>query len=660
MKLKLILSAVLALVVLSVFAAAATVTISPSTPYTDDSLVATVSGSTASYNFYWYKNGAQYSKTTARQATVPASATEPGQVWKVKAFVPSSGYLPEMYVGESQVTIQDTIVVVVPPQCSDYKDNDYDGLVDMADSGCSSPVDNDEYNPPAPKACEDEIDNDTDGLTDMADPGCTSPTDNDEYNPPAAKNACEDGIDNDGDSLVDLADPGCTSPTDNDETNPVVQPQCNDGLDNDGDSLVDLADPGCTSPTDNDETDPVVPKCKDGIDNDADGLIDMADPGCENPDDNDETDPPAECEIEKVWANGFLLTDTSREIELGETVKLDIRLSCAVESKRELRLVASIYSGEYDDIQADTGLFIVKPGLTYFKTLTLNIPEVLDTKDNKLRLRLIDNQMALKSQYLIYLKEQRHNVVVTDVLANEAKAGSPLFIKVRAENQGYKAEEDIKVTAKFLGMTASTYINELEPFGEDGDTDTANVYMVIPANTADGSYELEVTLSYGKETLTSKKTIKVAGKATITQLDGMTLVTIGKLPTVMVTGEKTEMKIMLVNLADASNAYTIELVGAEWADVTKEQLVAVEAGQTVETKITFMPNEKGDKEITVLVKDGDLVIDEYTTKVKVEGPLRAYVVAIGGIGVLLLLAALFIVIKSVTRKDKEEQEASFY
>jgi hypothetical protein len=36
------------------------------------------------------------------------------------------------------------------PACSDLADNDGDGLIDLQDPGCSSPVDGDEYNPPAP------------------------------------------------------------------------------------------------------------------------------------------------------------------------------------------------------------------------------------------------------------------------------------------------------------------------------------------------------------------------------------------------------------------------------------------------------------------------------------------------------------------------------
>src|SRR5688572_21585510 len=86
----------------------------------------------------------------------------------------------------------------------------------------------DEYNAAAQFAqCEDGVDNDGDGLVDLNDPGCTTPLDDDERN--AAE--CGDGSDNDGDGLADYGqDPDCESAAD-----PSEQPQCSDGVDNDGD-----------------------------------------------------------------------------------------------------------------------------------------------------------------------------------------------------------------------------------------------------------------------------------------------------------------------------------------------------------------------------------------------------------------------------------------
>jgi len=70
-------------------------------------------------------------------------------------------------------------------------------------------------------ACFDRRDNDFDGLVDMADPGCSSRYDDDESDDVGLlrKRACEDGIDNDRDGWIDFPeDPGCLYPGDDDES----------------------------------------------------------------------------------------------------------------------------------------------------------------------------------------------------------------------------------------------------------------------------------------------------------------------------------------------------------------------------------------------------------------------------------------------------------
>jgi hypothetical protein len=73
-------------------------------------------------------------------------------------------------------------------QCNDNIDNDGDGRIDLADSGCSSSTDNDETNAAATYQCNDGIDNDNDGRIDLADSGCSSSTDNSEYVAPVQSN----------------------------------------------------------------------------------------------------------------------------------------------------------------------------------------------------------------------------------------------------------------------------------------------------------------------------------------------------------------------------------------------------------------------------------------------------------------------------------------
>lgn len=107
-----------------------------------------------------------------------------------------------------------------------------------------------------PPQCSDERDNDGDGLIDFPkDPGCASPQDDDESDSGPTPPECSDGVNNDGaeDAWVDYPDdPGCESRADDSESpNPV---ECSDGRDNDGDGRSDYpGDTGCTSPTDDDE-----------------------------------------------------------------------------------------------------------------------------------------------------------------------------------------------------------------------------------------------------------------------------------------------------------------------------------------------------------------------------------------------------------------------
>src|SRR5918996_4853467 len=50
--------------------------------------------------------------------------------------------------GDLTVTVPGTGGGNVLPQCVDLSDNDGDGAVDLADPGCSGPLDTDEYNAP--------------------------------------------------------------------------------------------------------------------------------------------------------------------------------------------------------------------------------------------------------------------------------------------------------------------------------------------------------------------------------------------------------------------------------------------------------------------------------------------------------------------------------
>ena len=95
--------------------------------------------------------------------------------------------------------------------CADGRDNDGNGRTDFPDDpGCAYAADPIEGGVPEPSArCSDGADNDLDGLIDGADTGCADPADDDESDD-VGENDCFDGVDNDEDGRTDWPDdPGC-------------------------------------------------------------------------------------------------------------------------------------------------------------------------------------------------------------------------------------------------------------------------------------------------------------------------------------------------------------------------------------------------------------------------------------------------------------------
>lgn len=115
-----------------------------------------------------------------------------------------------------------------------------------------------------PRLCSDGLDDDFDGLVDLADPGCSGPDDYTENDPSLP---CDDNLNNDGDFFFDVEqDPGCK-----DAWFPLENPACQDKIDNDGAvgidfdggnsanggrGALDLPDPHCTVPWKNKEVGP--------------------------------------------------------------------------------------------------------------------------------------------------------------------------------------------------------------------------------------------------------------------------------------------------------------------------------------------------------------------------------------------------------------------
>ncbi len=249
-------------------------------------------------------------------------------------------------VGPSIAGINFGITII--RQCEDGVDNDSDGVIDSADSGChtdGNPNNPGSYTPgkdselPRGTECSDNIDNDGDGLIDGGDPECQNPPGTWDPNIPSESPppTCTGNLISNPSTLQpggtsDLNIGGCDDvedppdeedpppfdwdpPVDDNPTDEGTS-ECSDVIDNDGDGKIDTDDPRCHWDGDSDNPGSYDPKddnelprdgnsgqCADGVDNDMDGAIDIADPECHtdgNPDNPGSYDPTDDNESDRV------------------------------------------------------------------------------------------------------------------------------------------------------------------------------------------------------------------------------------------------------------------------------------------------------------------------------------------------------------------------
>ncbi|MGJ3256555.1 MAG: phospholipase D-like domain-containing protein [Alcanivorax sp.] len=152
--------------------------------------------------------------------------------------------------------------------CSDGVDNDYDGFIDNADSGCSGSLET------TYEQCTDGSDNDGDSYIDADDYDCWDALGLEAEN---TQSACTDSLDNDGDGYADAADYDCWPALGLSSESDTAA--CSDGTDNDGDGFIDGSDYDCSGvtglPSESGEA-----VCSDNVDNDGDNKKDHKDTDC--------------------------------------------------------------------------------------------------------------------------------------------------------------------------------------------------------------------------------------------------------------------------------------------------------------------------------------------------------------------------------------------
>ena len=351
-------------------------------------------------------------------------------------------------------------------------------------------------------------------------------------------------------------------------------------------------------------------------------------------------------DITQVKVNGITMSSsTVSDVELDDSTEVEVYLDGTGNSSTcpsgnvddcdtDVRVKVWIGGYEYDDIEATSSEFTVEPGVSYKKTLTLDIPSDLDVSDSNdytLYVEVYDSDDSERESYSLFAERTNHYLNIVDVLYDSSiDAGETSSVEVRVENLGDSKEEDIKVEAS-LGDLDSTaeYINELAAYEEDNEdeesSDSVMLQLSVPQGTESGYYDLTIKVSYNRGHDDVEETYKVwvngeeSGSSSSSESsssdEAKTTISLSSTSIDGTEGKDSTFTLTFTNTGTESQTYTVTVNGEDqWAssDVSPSSVI-VGAGESQEVTVTMSPKEASegnqDFSIQILDTDGNLVKD---------------------------------------------------
>lgn len=292
-------------------------------------------------------------------------------------------------------------------------------------------------------------------------------------------------------------------------------------------------------------------------------------------------------EVKVEGTSVFDGSDIELNVERGDSIAIEVWVlgtgSDTDDADDNVRVKAEINGYEFGDIEAKTDIFSVKPGVTYKKTLRLNIPDDLDLESNlyTLHVEASSNDFSdeTNNDIVLNVASKRHYLNIQDVIispSTSVEAGKNIFAKVRLENLGDKKEEDIKIEMSIpeLGLSTRTYIDELVPEESDNNDDeetsmsSPEMYLKIPED-ANGKYTLKFTVTYNRGHTTEEQTFDLLVKGQARPSIPTSTVSIDTTSQTIEAGKGAVYKLMFANLGDKPVTYSVDVAGVSGWGTTR-------------------------------------------------------------------------------------------
>jgi hypothetical protein len=351
--------------------------------------------------------------------------------------------------------------------------------------------------------------------------------------------------------------------------------------------------------------------------------------------------------IEEVYVNDILATNTI-QVELDTELTVDVFLKGTGLTK-DVKVKAWFGGYEYNLIEDYTEMFDVENGVSYKKTLTLEIPEDLNLDEDNyytLYVQIYDGDEYEEFSSTIYFEEPRHKVGIRDIIFSNTAPDEYLGVQVRVTNLGENKEEDIRVTVSIpdLEISTRTYVDELAARNQDTENTNDEVtvgtlYLRLPAD-AYGDYEVQVQVDYNNDHDSTIKSeyIRVEGYQSY---DDSALVSISSLSDLKV-GKESTFKIQITNLEEDPQEFDIEIEG----NFEFDYIDTITVDNVQELTVTVTPLESGAQSLDVTVSTDKGIVSENIYSYTVQEQTKVWPIIVG---VVLAVLAVLLVLAIISR-----------
>ncbi len=366
--------------------------------------------------------------------------------------------------------------------------------------------------------------------------------------------------------------------------------------------------------------------------------------------------------IEKIEINGVEIRDNAvRGVEVGETVDVEIVFIPDV-SADDARIRLELDADDNNLLTDTTDRFNVVEGVTKSITMSIKLPENMDAQeDNVIRLTGLGPLSELNRELDVYVDTDRHRVDIEDLVmvsSSGVEPGQNIIANVRMENRGQKDQDSVKVEVAVpeLGVREFSYISNL---GAEEVATSDDMLLSIPSDAKAGQYDVEVTLSYndGYSETTETFTLNVLAPQVVSEKN--LLVSFDETID-LVAGETTTFDVVVANPNKDSKPISLAAVDNAWAEVNvNPSLKMVEGGSDAVFTVSVTPKDSiaGEKELTLLVKEGAVTISDVNVNTYVEASQNVNWVNVV-LAVLLVIAVIILIalVITVARKKGDDRE----